>query len=86
MKEIKFKGYNKKTHKWEDFALIFDDAIDFIEPCLDEDYVKEKAFDYACQNTTLDKDHVVFKQIEKAYKAGAERLLRTHLKSENNFE
>jgi hypothetical protein len=86
MKEIKFKGYNKKTHKWEDFTVIFDDAIIFIEMCLDEDEVKEAAFDYARKNTTLGKDHVVFKKIKKAYIDGAERLLRTHLKSENSFE
>jgi hypothetical protein len=86
MKELKIKGYNKKTHNWEDFTVIFDDAIIFIDMCLDEDDVKEAAFDYARKNTTLDKDHIIFKQIKKAYIDGAERLLLTHLKSKNNFE
>jgi hypothetical protein len=86
MKEIKFKGYNKKTHKWEDFTLIFDDAIDYIKPFVNKNDIQEAAWHYAHRNTTLDEDHIIFKQIKKAYIDGAERLLRTHLKSENNFE
>jgi len=78
MKEIKIKAFNKKNRKWEDFIIIFDDAIDYIKPCLDKNYVQDEAYRYAHRNTTLDEDHIVFKQIKKAYIDGAERLLRTN--------